>query len=82
MHSSSGGPAFSSYLCGAPTQVEMELNQLTSQIIGAAIEVHREIGPGLLESTYEECLCKEFELNGLGFVRQKEIPVNLMTNAK
>lgn len=53
----------------------MDLNQLTSQIIGSAIEVHRELGPGLLESTYEECLCKELELRTIPFERQKEISV-------
>ncbi len=54
----------------------MDLNQLTSQIIGAAIEVHKALGPGLLESTYDECLCKELELKSMSFARQKEIPVN------
>lgn len=54
----------------------MYLNKLTSQIIGAAIEVHKTLGPGLLESTYEECLCKELDLKAMNFVRQKEIPVN------
>ena len=39
--------------------------ELTEQIIGAAIEVHRTLGPGLLESAYEECLCHEFHLRGL-----------------
>jgi GxxExxY protein len=53
----------------------MHLNQLSSQIIGAAIEVHRSIGPGLLESAYEECLCHELELRGLNFERQKPLSV-------
>ena len=53
----------------------MDLNQISSQIIGTAIEVHKELGPGLLESAYEECLCHEFQLNGLSFERQKSIPV-------
>ena len=53
----------------------MELNQLTSKIIGAAIEVHKILGPGLLESTYEECLCHELELRGLHFARQRELPI-------
>ncbi|NGX43400.1 MAG: hypothetical protein K940chlam7_01697, partial [Chlamydiae bacterium] len=44
-------------------------------IIGAAIKVHRTIGPGLLESIYEECLAKEFELQGIQFERQKSLPV-------
>lgn len=41
----------------------------TSLIIGAAIEVHRILGPGLLESAYEECLCHEFHLRGISFRR-------------
>ncbi len=47
----------------------------TSQIIAAAIEVHRILGPGLLESAYEECLCHEFELRELNYERQKLLPV-------
>jgi GxxExxY protein len=50
-------------------------DELTGAIIGAAIEVHRELGPGLLESAYEECLAHEFGLRGLAFERQKPIPV-------
>ena len=49
--------------------------QLSEAIIGAAIEVHRELGPGLLESAYEECLCHELTLRGLRFKRQVELPV-------
>ena len=49
--------------------------ELSQQIIGAAIEVHRELGPGLLESAYEERLCHEFSLRGLRFQRQIELPV-------
>ena len=48
---------------------------LTHKIIGAAIEVHRLLGPGLLESAYEECLCKELTLRGLVHERQKPVPV-------
>ncbi|PYY17745.1 MAG: GxxExxY protein [Acidobacteria bacterium] len=48
---------------------------LTEQIIGAAIEVHRHIGRGLLESAYEECLCHELQLRGLAFRRQVSLPV-------
>ncbi|HEY1264351.1 MAG TPA: GxxExxY protein [Terriglobales bacterium] len=47
----------------------------TSAIIGAAIEVHRHLGPGLLESAYEECLCHELHLRGMEFRRQVELPV-------
>jgi GxxExxY protein len=52
-----------------------ELNHLTGQVIGAAIEVHKTLGPGLLESAYEECLCRELELRGVRFERQKELPL-------
>jgi GxxExxY protein len=48
---------------------------LTGRVIGAAIEVHRQLGPGLLESAYEECLCHELHLNGLSFQRQAAFPV-------
>ncbi len=50
--------------------------QLTKEIIGAAIEVHRALGPGLLENAYEECLCREFSLRDLAFRRQVDIPVS------
>ena len=53
----------------------MKLEALTEQIIGAAIEVHRHLGPGLLESAYEECLCHELSLRGLAFERQLQLPV-------
>ena len=49
---------------------------LSHQIIGAAIEVHRLIGPGLLESVYESALCKELRLKGLTVDRQVSVPVN------
>ncbi len=48
---------------------------LTEQVIGAAIEVHRALGPGLLESAYEECLCHEFHMRGISFERQRPLPV-------
>jgi GxxExxY protein len=50
-------------------------NEITREIIGAAIEVHRQLGPGLLESAYEECLCHELSLRKLLFERQKPIPL-------
>ena len=53
----------------------MDINELSSKIIGAAIEVHKALGPGLLESAYEECLCHEFGLRGLSNERQKPLPV-------
>jgi len=53
----------------------MDLNELSSTIIGAAIEVHKAIGPGLLESAYEECLCRELSIRGIAFERQKPLPI-------
>ncbi|MGD2010811.1 MAG: GxxExxY protein [Desulfobacterales bacterium] len=53
----------------------MDINQLSSQIIGAAIEVHKSLGPGLLESAYEKCLCHEMKLGGLWFENQKPLPL-------
>jgi GxxExxY protein len=53
----------------------MDINQLTGKVIGAAIEVHKTLGPGLLESVYEECLCHELTLQKIAFERQKELPV-------
>jgi GxxExxY protein len=51
------------------------MEQLTGQIIASAIEVHRALGPGLLESAYEECLAKEFELQSIPFKRQVPLPI-------
>lgn len=48
---------------------------LTEQIIGAAIAVHRELGPGLLESAYEACLCHELGLRGINYQRQVPLPL-------
>jgi GxxExxY protein len=52
-----------------------ELNLLTQQVIGAAIEVHRHLGPGLLESAYEACLAYELQQLGLRYERQKPLPL-------
>lgn len=49
--------------------------ELTGKIIAAAIEVHRELGPGLLESAYEVCMCRELSLRGIRFEKQKNLPV-------
>lgn len=49
---------------------------LTEKIIGAAIQVHRELGPALLESAYEACLCHELSLNNLKVERQRVIPIS------
>jgi len=51
------------------------VDSLTEQIISSAIEVHRTLGPGLLESIYEEALCYELSLRGIAFERQKEVDV-------
>ena len=53
----------------------MDLNKLSSTIIGAAIEVHQILGPDLLESAYKECLCKELGLRDLLIERQKPLPL-------
>ncbi|MBN8249247.1 MAG: GxxExxY protein [Verrucomicrobia bacterium] len=50
-------------------------NTLTHLVIGRAIEVHRHLGPGLLESAYEECLAYEFSQAGLQFIRQQTLPI-------
>ncbi|MBR5613544.1 MAG: GxxExxY protein [Bacteroidaceae bacterium] len=54
----------------------MELNELTYKIIGCAYNVHKALGPGLLESTYEKCLCFELEKLGIKYEKQKELPIN------
>lgn len=52
------------------------LNKLSKIILDSSIEVHRNLGPGLLESTYEVCLCKELKLRNLNYLRQVSLPVN------
>ncbi|MFZ0455632.1 MAG: GxxExxY protein [Ignavibacteriaceae bacterium] len=52
-----------------------DLNELTGKIIGCAIEVHKHLGPGLLESAYEECTSYELNVNGLFIERQVSVPV-------
>lgn len=56
-------------------ELNMDINQLSGKIIGAAIEVHKNLGPGLLESAYEECLCYEFKLRKMAYESQKTLPV-------
>ena len=51
------------------------MNEITEKIIGCAIEVHRQLGPGLLEHAYEEALCVESALQGLSYQRQVSVPV-------
>ena len=53
----------------------MEFDELSNRVIGCAIEVHRELGPGLLESTYEQCLAHELNLKGISFRLQHPLPV-------
>jgi GxxExxY protein len=53
----------------------MDINELSNKIIGAAIEVHKPLGPGLLESAYEECMCHELTLRSLTYERQKPLPI-------
>ena len=53
----------------------MHENEISEKIIGSAIEVHRILGPGLLESVYEDALCHELHLRGLQFKRQESVPI-------
>ena len=53
----------------------MEFDDLSNKIIGCVIEVHKNLGPGLLESTYERCLAYELNAKGLKYETQKEIPI-------
>ena len=53
----------------------LKINEITHAVIGAAIEVHRQLGPGLLESAYRECLCRELFLRGIPFEREKPLPL-------
>jgi GxxExxY protein len=62
------------FIAGAPNHSE-DNDPRTGPIIGAAIEVHRDLGPGLLESAYEQCLCHELHLRGFSFRRQIDLPV-------
>lgn len=63
------------YHGGTETRSKLLYEELTERVIGSAIEVHRAIGPGLLESAYEECICHEFNLRGISFKRQVPLPV-------
>ncbi|MGD0388111.1 MAG: GxxExxY protein [Tepidisphaeraceae bacterium] len=57
------------------TEPDRELDRLAHEVIGAAIEVHRILGPGFLESMYEEALCVELKLRAIPFQRQVAVPV-------
>lgn len=54
----------------------MNINELTGHILGSAIEVHTALGPGLLESAYEECLCRELQTRKINLERQKPLHIN------
>ena len=54
----------------------MNENEVSSAVIGAAIDVHKELGPGLVEKIYEEALCHELHLRGLKFLRQRSVPIS------
>ena len=54
----------------------MDVNELSYKIIGCAYDVHKILGPGLLESTYEKCLCFELDKLDIKYERQKELPIN------
>ena len=56
---------------------DIDINKITESIIGAAIEVHRHLGPGLLEAAYEECLCRELSLRGVLFQKTSSISCHL-----
>ena len=65
--------------CGFPgaavALVEHPTNPASDKVIGAAIEVHRHLGPGLLESTYQACLCRELQLRGIPYHSQVALPL-------
>jgi GxxExxY protein len=60
----------------APVEPDSEADRLAHEVIGAAIEVHRILGPGFLESVYEEAMCVELGLRGIAFVRQPPVTVS------
>src|SRR5436309_1048125 len=61
-------------------EIDPEMDRLTESIIGACIEVHRELGPGLTEAFYEEALCHEFDLRGIRHKRQ--VPMSVVYKGK
>jgi GxxExxY protein len=52
-----------------------QMNELTRTVIGAAMDVHRSLGPGLLESAYQQCLCRELEMRRIPFEHEKPLPL-------
>ncbi len=63
-------------MSGNGLKLVQEINKTTEAVIGAALEVHKHLGPGLLESAYEECLCHELNLRNIPFKRQVPLPIN------
>lgn len=61
---------------GSGTGTKLIYEELTQQIIGAAIEVHKAVGPGLFERIYEECLCHELSLRNIKFRKQIDVPLS------
>jgi GxxExxY protein len=59
-----------------PSEPDPEIDQLAHRVIGAAIEVHRQLGPGFLESVYEQAMCIELELRGIAFAKQPEVTID------
>jgi GxxExxY protein len=55
--------------------MEGHLNEITHEVIAAAMEVHRSLGPGLLESAYQACLCRELTVRGIPFQRERTLPL-------
>lgn len=55
--------------------IDLDPNWISQQVIGAAIKVHKELGPGLLEKSYLECLCYELKMLGLSFEKEKPMPI-------
>ncbi len=58
-----------------PQKLALDANRVSNLVIGACIEVHRTLGPGLLESAYEECVAHELDLRGIAYVRQRPLRV-------
>ncbi len=54
----------------------IEFSELSNKVLGCAIEVHKSLGPGLLESAYQHCLCHELKLNHINFQKEKPLPIN------
>jgi GxxExxY protein len=71
----SGAPSSGRGVAAVAVKESEALKRLTERIIGCAIEVHRQLGPGLLEGTYEAALCIELQIAGLNFVRRPIFPV-------